>query len=119
MSHFSEFDFSLRGFTSPEDDSKAAKAEKAKRKKTLRAMGIKPLSAFSSPMMTATAQPKKPGVGKGRWRDSPRQIARRNGLSRYWGVLCKDNHDSPRYVSTGQCCKCLALRGCGKAAATV
>lgn len=96
------------------DDSKT---EKAERKATLKAMGIKPLDPFSSPLMTATSNPKKPGVGKGRWRDSPRQVARRNGVSRYWGRPCKANHDSARYVSTGQCVECLAILGRLKARA--
>lgn len=28
----------------------------------------------------------------------------------YTGALCRRGHDSPRYVSTGQCCKCMELR---------
>lgn len=114
VSHFSEFDFALTGDRAKVPESVSA-AEKVKRKKTLRAMGIKPLAAFSSPMMTATSEPKIYGTGKGRWRDSPRQIARRNGLVRYWGRPCKRKCESPRYVSSGHCCECHAIHAAERA----
>ncbi len=87
--------------------SEDKKAEQATRRATLRQLGIHKLSPYGSPMMDGTAHSKKSGSGKGRWRDSPRQIARRNGLSRYWGGrVCGSNHESPRYVSTSQCVEC-------------
>ena len=86
-------------------------AEKVKREATLKSLGIKTLAPYGSALMTGNVVSKIYGTGKGNWRDGPRQVAHRNGLTRYWGRLCKDSHDSPRYVSTGQCCECMALRG--------
>ena len=110
MSHFSEFDFSLRGFTTPEQDRKERAAARVEREKTLAKMGINSLDPYGSALMTATSNSKESGTGKGNWRDGPRQVARRNGVSRYWGRPCKAKHDSPRYVSTGQCVECMTLR---------
>lgn len=78
--------------------AKIAAAEAVKRKATLKVLGIKTLDPYGSDMMKADVIPKERGSGKGNWRDGPRQVARRNGLTRYWGRLCKASHRSPRYM---------------------
>ena len=52
--------------------------------------------------------PKSKGEGRGRFRDSPRQVAKRAGHTHYWsGGVCLRGHNSARYVSTGQCMACM------------
>ena len=90
------------------DDKSKAKAE---REATLASLGIKPLSPYSSPLMD-TAQSKKPG------RVTPRKTARAAGKTFYISdKRCPWNHNSRRYVSTGQCCACTYLSGEAVAAA--
>ena len=51
---------------------------------------------------------KKAGPGHGRWRDSPRQQARRDGKTHYFSEsICPRKHQSPRYTSTGHCVECV------------
>lgn len=87
----------------PERNQAEAEAE---RKAALRAMGIKPLSPYDSPLMMTAAEPVK--LGRGRWRDSPRQQAQRAGKMHYFSKsLCPRKHQSARYTSTGQCVECV------------
>lgn len=90
-----------------------AEAEAA-RVATLRAMGIKPLSAFSSPMMdTLPPSTRKPRSGNpnGNPRPTPRKIARANGLAFYFSDKpCRRfGHRSERRVSSGQCIECANI----------
>lgn len=91
--------------------AKIAAAEAVKRKATLKVLGIKTLDPYGSDMMKADVIPKERGSGKGNWRDGPRQVARRNGLTRYWGRLCKASHRSPRLCVHGPVCRMYGSPG--------
>ena len=100
----------------------ADKAEsRATREATLKAMGIAPLSAYTSPMMITA--PPEPSTGKpmskrdaalAMWviRPTPRKDAQAAGKMYYISDKpCLWNHDSRKYASTGQCVACMYVRG--------
>lgn len=120
MTHATEFDFSLRGWT-PDADAADAKIEAVKRKATLAEMGIAALDPYGSALMTAEPKIKaKSRAVRLAWvnRPTPRKDARVAGLKFYISdKRCPANHDSRRYTSTGMCVACLYLRGEARATA--
>lgn len=87
----------------PERDK--AEAEAA-RKATLRAMGIKPLSPYSSPMMDAPPLV-TPRYGS---RYTPRKAARAAGDLYYFPLRpCVRGHTSKRFTASANCAACLDI----------